>query len=148
MKHAGELSMLNSARGGRLCLTAQGRLAGVLLTAFFLMTFFSEDVSAETRIYHLRVTLRSGERYETISTFDPINYCHANGGSVVRLRDFSLIYSAEMKVKILRTWIDPRPNLVGHWREILRANNMLSNKNHETLPRVGPLSLADMQQPE
>lgn len=140
--------MLGAARGGCLCNPAPTRLAGLLLTGFFLIALFSGDVSAETRIYHLRITLRSGERYETISTFDPINYCHANGGSVVRLRDVSLIYSAEMKVKILRTWIDSRTNLVEHWREILRADNMLANKNHKTLPRVGPLSLADMQRPE
>ncbi len=140
--------MLDSARGGRRRTPASRKLAAALPIALFLVVYFSGDVCAETRIYHLRVTLRSGQRYETLSTFDPINYCHENGGSVVRLRDLSLIYSAEMKVKILRTWIDPRPNIAVHWREILRANNMLSNKNHKALPRVGPLSLADMQRPE
>jgi hypothetical protein len=139
---------LDSTQEGRLHTPAPRKLAGLVLTAFFLIAILSEDVSAESRIYHLRVTLRSGKRYETLSTFDPINYCHANGGSVVRLRDFSLIYSAEMKVKILRTWVDPRTDLVGHWRDILRANNMLSNNNYKALPRVGPLSLADMQRPE
>ncbi len=103
---------------------------------------------AEARIYHLRVTLRSGERYETLSAFDPINYCHANGGSVVYQRDYSLIYSPAMKVKILRSWIDSRGNLADRWREVLRANDMLSNNNHKRLPRVPPLSLADMQTPE
>lgn len=140
--------MSDCARGGRRRAPAPGRLAGLLLAAFFLPVFLPGNVSAETRIYHLRVTLRSGQRYETLSPFDPINYCHANGGSVVRLRDFSLIYSAEMKVKILRTWIDPRTDLAGHWRRILRENNMLSNNNHKALPRVEPLSLADMQRPE
>ncbi|UCD56839.1 MAG: hypothetical protein JSV16_13595 [Candidatus Hydrogenedentota bacterium] len=119
-----------------------------LVASFFLLAFLSSEASAENRLYHLRVTLRGGERYETISTFDPINYCHANGGSVVCVRDYSLIYSAEMKVRILRTWIDPDSDLAGRWREVLRANNMLSNNNHKPLPRVPPLTLRDMQRPE
>jgi hypothetical protein len=116
--------------------------------ALFLLALVSTEAWAEIRLYHLRVTLRSGERYETISTFDPINYCSANGGSVVYFRDYSLIYSAEMKVKALRTWIDPADNLVGHWREVLRTNGMLSSKNHRPLPRVQPLTLADMMRRE
>lgn len=140
--------MSDSAQRARLRTPATTRLAGLLLAAFFLTAFLAGDAYAETRIYHLRVTLRSGRRYETLSTFDPINYCHANGASVVWLRDLSLIYSAEMKVKILRTWIDPRPNLAAHWRGILRTNNMLSNNNHKPLPRLEPLSLADMHRPE
>ncbi len=120
----------------------------IIGTSLFLLALASTEARAETRLYHLRVTLRSGERYETISTFDPINYCSANGGSVVYFRDYSLIYSAEMKVLVLRTWIDPVDNLAGHWREVLRRNGMLSSKNHKPLPRVQPLSLADMMRQE
>lgn len=122
-------------------------LAGVAVV-LLLFACLSAEATAEVRIYHLRVTLRSGERYETISTFDPINYCHANGGSVVYMRDYSLIYSREMKVKVLRTWIDPAPNLAARWRDVLRANNMLAAGNHKRLARVGPLAPADMQVPE
>jgi len=120
----------------------------VPLTVLLLLASLAGEASAEIRIYHLRVTLRSGERYETISACDPVNYCHANGGSVVCLRDYSLIYSREMKVKVLRTWIDRSEDLAGHWRQLLRENNMLSNNNHKPLPRVQPLTPADMQRPE
>jgi hypothetical protein len=67
---------------------------------------------------------------------------------VVWLRDYSLIYSPEMKVKVLRTWIERTDDLAVHWRDLLRSNNMLFNHNHKTLPRVQPLTLADMQRPE
>ena len=122
--------------------------SATLLTIFFLLASVSGKAFAENRIYHLRVTLRSGKRYETISTFDPINYCHANGASVVYLRDYSLIYSREMKVKVLRTWIDPSDDLARRWRRLLRENNMLSSNNHKPLPDVQPLAPADMQRPE
>ena len=120
----------------------------ILLASLLLLVSFAGEAFAEIRIYHLRVTLRSGERYETISTSDPINYCHANGGSVVYLRDYSLIYSREMKVKVLRTWIDPGDDLARRWLQVLRVNNMLSNNNHKPLPRLQRLTLADMQRPE
>lgn len=116
--------------------------------SFVLLSSFSADVSAECRLYHLRVTLRSGERYETISSYDPINYCHMNGGSVIYLRDYSLIFSPQMKVKVLRTWIDTSENLSEHFTEVLRANRMLANGNYKTLPRVRPLSLQDMLKPK
>ena len=122
-------------------------LAGAA-AALILLAWPSPEALAEARIHHLRVTLRSGLRYETISTFDPINYCHANGGSVVYMRDYSLIYSPEMKVKVLRSWIDSAPNLAGRWRDVLRANNMLAAHNHKRLARVEPLSPADMRTPE
>ncbi len=118
------------------------------MLAIFLLFATSADALAETRIYHLRVTLRNGERYETISTFDPFNYCHNNGGSVIYLRDYSLILSVQMKVKVLRTWIDTRGDLAVRWGEILRLNGMLANNNHKQLPKVEPLSLSEMQQPE
>ena len=118
-----------------------------LVAALVMHMFYPMEALAENRLYHLRVTLRSGERFETISASDPINYCHANGGSVVYLRDYSLIYSAEMKVKVLSTWIDTSEDLAGRWPEVLRARNMLSNRNHKPLPRVEPLTLSDMRHP-
>ena len=131
----------------RIAAAVLPRMAG-LMAAFFLLACLAEEVSAEARLYHLRVTLRSGKRYETISTFDPINYCHANGGTVVYLRDYFLIYSPEMKVKVLRTWIDPAPDLAGRWRKVLRASGMLAHNNHKTLPHVGRLGPEDLQRPE
>jgi hypothetical protein len=122
-------------------------VAGIL-AAFLLVAVLSPNVHAESRIYYLRVTLRNGERYETLSAFDPINYCASHGGSVMWLRDYSLIYSPEMKVKVLRTWTDHSDDLAGHWRELLRDNDMLSNNNHKPLPRLQPLTMADMQRPE
>ena len=122
--------------------------AAVWVLAFLSPLLFSAESVAESRVYYLRVTFRSGERYETLSTFDPINYCHTNGGSVRYSRDHLMIYSPEMKVKVMRTWIDPRDNIALHWRDILRRNNMLSNHNHKSLPRVQRLTLMDMQQPE
>jgi hypothetical protein len=118
------------------------------LAVLFLIVLLSPRAYAENRIYHLRVTLRSGERYETLSTFDPINYCANHGGSAIWLRDYSLIYSPEMKVKVVRTWVDRSDDLPGHWRELLRDNNMLSNNNRKPLPRLQPLTMADMQRPE
>jgi hypothetical protein len=53
-----------------------------------------------------------------------------------------------MKVKVLRTWLDTSENLSGHWHDILRRHNMLRNKNHKRLPRLEPLTLADLQEPE
>jgi hypothetical protein len=116
----------------------------VLLFALSL----SVCVSAETRLYHLRVTLRNGERYETISTYDPVNYCHLNGGSVIVFRDYSLIFSREMKVKILRTWVDPSENLGERYADILQTNGMLAGGNRKVLPRVRRLTLRDMQRIE
>ncbi|MBI4830390.1 MAG: hypothetical protein HY801_02310 [Candidatus Lindowbacteria bacterium] len=120
----------------------------VLAEAVCFTALVSRESYAENRLYHLRVTLRSGERYETISTLDPVNYCSVNGGSVVFLRDYSLIYSAEMKVKVLRTWLDRSNDLGANWRRMLEAHNMLSNHNHKPLPRVPPLTLAAMRRPE
>ena len=114
----------------------------------FLVSFFSSEVSAETRLYHLRITLRSGERYETISTYDPINYCRINGGSVVYYRDYSLIFSPEMKVKVLRTWIETGENLRERFNDVLQAHRMLADANHKSLPRVNPLTWRDIRQPE
>lgn len=108
----------------------------------------SGDARAESRLYYLRVTLRSGERFETISASDPFSYCSRNGGAVTYLRNYSLIYSPHMKVKILRTWIEPTNELAANWSDILWANGMLKYKNHKTLPRLQPLSLAQMRQPE
>lgn len=122
-------------------------LVSVVL-AFFSIILIQGEAVAESRLYHLRVTLRSGERYETISAFDPINYCYANAGSVRYLRGYPLLYSTEMKVKILRTWMDRRDNLSGHWRDVLRENNMLSNHNRKPLPRVPRLTMEDMLRPE
>lgn len=120
----------------------------VLAAVLLLSACLAGEARADSRLYHLRVTLRSGERYETISTFDPINYCHVNGGSVIYLRDYSVIYSREMKVKVLRTWIDPAPDLAGRWRDVLRANRMLAHKNHRPLARVKPPAPEAMMIPE
>ena len=130
----------------RIC----GRVSRVasLLAGLLLVELLSTQAYAENRIYHLRVTLSSGQRYETLSTFDPINYCSTNGGSVTWMRDYSLIYSPEMKVKVLRTWIERTDDLAARWRDLLHNNNMLTNNNHKILPRVQPLTLADMQRPE
>jgi len=114
----------------------------------FSIILLQGEAAAETRLYYLRVSLRSGERYETISAFDPINYCYANAGSVRYLRGYPLLYSAEMKVKVLRTWMDRRDNLTGHWRDVLRENNMLSNHNRKPLPRGPRLTMEDMLRPE
>ena len=120
----------------------------LVLAAMLMFPPLTGRAYAETRLYHLRVTLRSGERYETISSSDPINYCHLNGGSVHRVPGRYLFYSPRMKVKTLRTWIEPGPDLAGRWRDVLRANNLLASRNHRRLPRVGPLALEDMMMPE
>ena len=119
-----------------------------ILFAILLLVIFSSQALAETRLYHLRVTLRSGKRYETISSFDPINYCHLNGGSVSYTRGRFIIYSPQMKVRVLRTWIEPEADLAGRWRDVLRANNMLAFKNHKMLPRTKPLTLENLNTPE
>ncbi len=120
----------------------------LLIAAILALTLLSGNAYAETRLYHLRVTLRNGERYETISSLDPINYCHVNGGSVARVRDRYLIYSPQMKVKALRAWVEPGPSLAGRWRDVLRANKMLASRNHRKLPKVEPLGIYDMMTPE
>jgi len=116
--------------------------------AFALVSIVCSEVSAETRLYHLRVTLRNGERYETISAHDPINYCHLNGGSVIYHRDYSLIFSPQMKVKILRTWIEADENLRERFHEVLETHGMLAHANHKVLPRVNALTWRDVRQPE
>jgi len=140
--------MREGAIFGRYGMSISWRNLAGAVAALLLLAWPSAEASAEARIYHLRVTLRSGLRYETISTYDPINYCHANGGSTVYMRDHFLIYSPEMKVKVLRSWIDPAPNLSERWRDVLRANKMLATRNHKRLARVEPLSPADMRTPE
>jgi hypothetical protein len=110
--------------------------------------FSTPPVHAENRLYYLQVTLRNGERYQTISSADPFSYCSRNGGVVEYLRDGTLVFSPQMKVKILRTWIEPTDDLAACWKEILRVNGMLKNHNHKKLPRLQPLSLADMRRPE
>lgn len=120
----------------------------IVLVTIAALLLFSGKAYAETRLYHLRVTLRSGERYETISSSDPMNYCHLNGGSVHRVPGRYLFYSPRMKVKALRTWIEPGPDLAGRWRDVLRANNLLASRNHKKLQGVGPLALEDMMTPE
>jgi len=135
--------LANSARRKKVLSMLKWRLAVALL-----LVLVSGEAFAETRLYHLRVTLRNGERYETISAFDPINYCHANGGSTIRLRDHSLIFRPQMKIRILRTWIDPQRDLAGRWREILKANNMPEEGNRRSLPRIRPLTFEDMMRPD
>lgn len=105
-----------------------------LLTAGLFIALIPREAMSETRLYHLRVTLRSGERYETISAFDPINYCHAHGGSVIWLRDYSLLYSPQMEVQVLSTWVDRGGDLAGRWPQILKAHALLSSNNHRVLP--------------
>jgi hypothetical protein len=120
----------------------------LLADALWFLTFVSSEAYAENRLYYLRVTLRSGERYETISALNPASYCSTNGGSVILFRDYSLIYSAEMKVKVLRTWVDRSENLSANWRKVLEAYSMFSNNNHKPLPRVLSLTPAEMRRPE
>jgi hypothetical protein len=119
-----------------------------IILAVLLLAVSPDRAVAETRLYHLRVTLRSGERYETISSYDPVNYCHLNGGSVWYTRGRFIIYSPQMKVKVLRTWIEPGPDLAGDWRNVLRSNNMLAFRNHKRLPRTEPLTFEDLTRPE
>jgi hypothetical protein len=118
----------------------------VILVEVFI-TAWPAPAHAENRLYYLQVALRSGERYETISVADPFAYCSRNGGAVYYLRDCSLVYSPHMKVRILRSWIEPTQNLAGRWAKILKAHGMLHNHNHRALPRVPPLTLADMRRP-
>jgi hypothetical protein len=119
-----------------------------ILLAILLLVLFAGRAFAETRLYYLRVTLRSGIRYETISSFDPFNYCHMNGGSVMYTRDGSIIYSPQMKVRVVRTWIEREGDLPGRWREVLRANKMLSCNNHKKLARTHPLTFEELMTPE
>ncbi len=119
-----------------------------LIAAILALMLLSGKAYAETRLYHLRVTLPSGERYETISSFDPINYCHTNGGVTARIRDRYLVYSPQMKVKALRTWIESGPNLAGRWRDVLRTNNMLASRNHKKLPKAEAPGVYGMMTPE
>jgi hypothetical protein len=123
------------------------RALWALILVHVLMAASPASAHAENRLYYLQVTLRSGERYETISVADPFAYCSRNGGVVYYLRDYSLIYSPHMKIKILRTWIEPAQNLSRRWAEILKAYGLLDNHNHRALPRVPPLTLADMRRP-
>ena len=116
--------------------------------SFILFSSFPADAVAECRLYHLRVTLRSGDRYETISSHDPVNYCHMHGGSVIYLRDYSLIFSPQMKVKLLRTWLATDENLGEHFADVLGAHGMLAHGNHKRLRRVRPLTMQDMLVPE
>lgn len=120
--------------------------SGMIVVIFFL--FSNPPAHAESRLYYLQVTLRNGERYQTISSADPFSYCSQYGGVVEYLRDGSLVFSPQMKVKILRTWIEPTNDLAARWKEILWASGMLENHNHKELPRLQPLSLAEMCRPE
>ena len=116
--------------------------------AVITLIFSSPPAHAENRLYYLQVTLRNGERYQTISSADPFSYCSRHEGVVEYLRDGSLVFSPQMKVRILRTWIEPTNDLAACWKEILRSNGMLANHNHKKLPRLQPLSLAEMCWPE
>jgi hypothetical protein len=127
---------------------ATERMSALLIILVLVLSLSPGEASAETRLYHLRVTLRSGERYETISTHDPVNYCHGNGGSVIYMPDYSLIFSPEMKIKVMRTWMYTGGNLKDDFVSVLKNNRMLAVRNHRTLPRVEPLTLADMLRPE
>jgi hypothetical protein len=146
-KDDGVSTVRNSALRRQPRSLARMGLAAVVPVSLFIILLQGE-AAAETRLYYLRVTLRSGERYETISAFDPINYCYANAGSVRYLRGYPLLYSAEMKVKVMRTWMNRRDNLTEHWSDVLRENNMLSNHNRKPLPRVPRLTMEDMLRPE
>jgi hypothetical protein len=120
----------------------------LLLFALGFILSSSPAAHAENRLYYLRVTLQSGERYETISACDPYSYCSRNGGVVKYLVDYSFIYSPHMKVKVLRSWIEPTNNLAAKWPDILRAYDMLNNHNQKALPRLQPLRPADLCRPE
>jgi hypothetical protein len=123
---------------------------GVFLAVAFvaLDLLMISPVGAESRLYHLQVTLRSGERYETISVTDPFSHCSRTGGEIIYQRDYSLVYSPQMRIKVVSSWIEPAGDLSAEWANILRARGMLQNHNHKALPQLQPLTMADMRRPE
>ncbi len=103
---------------------------------------------AEQRLYHLRVTTADGHRYDTLSTEDPFTYASLVGGQIVVSRDYRRIWSPQVKVTVVASWIEHRLPLRDHWTTILRERGFFSVHNHKLLQRRRPLTPAQMREPE
>ena len=104
--------------------------------------------AAEQRLYHLRVTRANGDRYETLSSEDPFTYASLVGGGIYVSRDYRRVWSPQLKVAVVETWIEHRAPLRLYWRTILRERGLDQAQNHRLLPRRRPLTPAEMRQPE
>lgn len=103
---------------------------------------------AEQRLYHLRVTTPDGDRYETLSTEDPFTYASLVGGGLRVSRDYRRVWSPQVKVAVVATWIEHRVPLRAYWTTILRERGLLSARNHRLRQRRRPLTPAQMRVPE
>ena len=105
----------------------------------------SSAAHAEQRLYLLQVTRADGDRYETLSTEDPFTYASLVGASVHVSRDYQRIYSPQVKVRVVDTWIEHRVPLKDHWSMILRERRLWIARNHRLLQRRRPLTLDAMR---
>ena len=118
------------------------------LLLLLLLTGAPRAVLAEQRLYQLRVTMPNGDRYETLSSEDPFTYASLVGGQLYVSRDYGRVWSPQVKVAVVDTWIEHRLPLRKHWPTILRERGLLQVQNHRLLPRRPPLTPAEMRQPE
>ena len=116
-----------------------GVLVGGLVTA---------PARAEQRLYLLRVTQADGHRYETLSSEGPFTYASLVGGTIHVSRDYGRVWSPQVKVAVVDTWIEHRVPLRAHWTSILRERGLFAVRNHKLLQRRRPLSPVNMREPE
>lgn len=119
-----------------------------LLAAGVALVAAVRPARADQRLYQLRVTLVEGDRYETISTEDPFTYASLIGGTIHVSRDYQRVWSPQVKVAVVDTWIEHRVPLRKHWHDILRERGFLSVRNHKLLPRRRRLTPVEMREPE
>ena len=124
------------------------RAAFLICAGVMLLGVGARPGRAEQRLYQLRVTRVDGDRYETISTEDPYTYASLIGGTLHVSRDYARVWSPQVKVAVVDTWIEPRLPLRVHWRDILRERGFLQTRNHKLLPRRRALTPAEMREPE
>lgn len=116
--------------------------------AVVLASLLPRAGNAEQRLYHLSVTTVDGDRYETLSSEDPFTYASLVGATVHVSRDRRVIWSPQIKVAVVATWIEYRVPLRDHWTTLLRERGLLGGKNHTLRQRRRALTPAEMMQPE
>ena len=119
-----------------------------VLFAIVLASLLPRAAGAEQRLYHLRVTTADGDRYETLSSEDPFTYASLVGATVHVSRDHRVIWSPQIKVAVVATWIEHRAPLRDHWTTLLRERGLLGVQNNKLLQRRRALTPAEMTLPE
>lgn len=127
---------------------SRGSLLAAGLVLLGACTLGGGPVQAEQRLYHLRVTTADGNRYETLSSEGPYTYASLVGGTVHASRAYRRLWSPQVKVMVIDSWIEHRVPLRAHWQAILRERGFAGVHNHRLLQRRPPLSPDAMRVPE